>query len=121
MLKGFKDFIMRGNVVDLAIAVVIGLAFVAVINAFVTIILDLVGKVGGQPNFSNWVPGGVHVGAFITALISFLIIAAAVYFLVVVPLNAIASRRARGDEAPTEAPSEEIALLTEIRDALRVR
>jgi large conductance mechanosensitive channel len=120
MLKGFKDFIMRGNVVDLAIAVVIGLAFVAVVNAFVAIILDLVGKVGGQPNFSNWVPGGIHVGAFITALISFMIIAAAVYFLVVVPLNALAHRRGRTAE-DGDAASEEVVLLTEIRDALRIR
>ncbi|HET8594554.1 MAG TPA: large conductance mechanosensitive channel protein MscL [Intrasporangium sp.] len=120
MLKGFKDFIMRGNVVDLAIAVVIGLAFVAVVNAFVRIILDLVGKAGGQPNFSDWVPGGVHVGAFITALISFFIIAAAVYFLVVVPLNALARRRGRTVE-DGDAASEEVVLLTEIRDALRVR
>jgi len=121
MLKGFKDFIMRGNVVDLAVAVVIGTAFAAVVNAFVIIILDLLGKIGGRPNFSAYTPGGVHVGSFITALISFLIVAAAIYFIVVVPLNALAARRARGQEPQTEAPSEEVVLLTEIRDALRVR
>jgi large conductance mechanosensitive channel len=121
MLKGFKDFIMRGNVVDLAVAVVIGTAFAAVVDAFVVVILDIIGKAGGTPSFSSWVPAGIHVGAFITALISFLIIAAAVYFIVVVPLNALAARRARGQEPETESPSEEVALLTEIRDALRVR
>lgn len=121
MLKGFKDFITRGNVVELAVAVVIGLAFKAVIDAFVVIILDLVGKAGGQPNFSSWEPDGIHVGAFITAVISFLIIAAAVYFAVVVPLNALAARRRRqGVEAP-DGQSDEVVLLTEIRDALRVR
>lgn len=121
MLKGFKDFIMRGNVVDLAVAVIIGLAFQAVIDALVRVILDIIGKAGGTPSFSSWVPGGIHVGALITAIISFLIIAAVVYFVVVVPLNAIAARRARGQEEPTEAPSEEVVLLTEIRDALQVR
>jgi large conductance mechanosensitive channel len=121
MLKGFKDFIMRGNVVDLAVAVVIGLAFAAVINALVVVIMDLIGKAGGTPDFSAWAPHGIHIGAFLTALISFLIVAAAVYFLVVAPLNALAARRARGQEPQTEAPSEEIVLLTEIRDALRVR
>ena len=73
MLKGFKDFLMRGNVVDLAVAVVIAGAFGKVIEAFVTVIMDLVGKLGGQPDFSGWAPGGVHIGTFITVLISFLI------------------------------------------------
>ena len=120
MLKGFKDFLMRGNVVDLAVAVVIGTAFTAVVNAFVKVIMDLLGKLGGQPDFSSYKPGGVAVGSFITALISFLIVAAAVYFFVVVPMNAIAARRRRGVEPEPEAPSEEVILLTEIRDALRV-
>lgn len=120
MLKGFKDFLMRGNVVDLAIAVVIGGAFGKVIEAFVTVIMDLVGKVFKTPDFSNWAPGGIHFGAFLTVLISFIIVAAAVYFMVVVPMNAIAARRAASEEAPA-APSEEVTLLTEIRDALKAR
>ncbi|WP_374968206.1 large conductance mechanosensitive channel protein MscL [Terrabacter sp. BE26] len=121
MLKGFKDFLMRGNVVDLAVAIVIGTAFTSVINAFVKVIMDLIGKLGGKPNFSSYTPGGVAIGAFITALISFLIVAAAVYFMVVVPMNTIAARRKKGVEPEPAAPSEEIVLLTEIRDALRVR
>jgi large conductance mechanosensitive channel len=121
MLKGFKDFLMRGNVVDLAVAVVIGGAFGKVIESFVTVIMDLIGKLGGTPNFSGWVPQGIHVGAFLTTLISFVIVAAAVYFMVVAPLNKLAERRAKGVEPATEAPSEEVALLTEIRDALRAR
>lgn len=121
MLKGFKDFIMRGNVVDLAVAVVIAGAFGKVVEAFVTIIMDLIGKLGGTPNFSSWAPGGVHIGTFVTVTISFLIVAAAVYFMVVAPMNALAARRATGEDAPTEAPSEEVVLLTEIRDSLRVR
>lgn len=121
MLKGFKDFLMRGNVVDLAVAVVIGTAFAKVVEAFVTVIMDLVGKLGGTPDFSGWNPGGVSVGNFLTQLIAFVIVAAAVYFMVVVPMNKLAELRARGQEPPTDAPSEEVALLTEIRDALRVR
>ncbi|HEU5144640.1 MAG TPA: large conductance mechanosensitive channel protein MscL [Dermatophilaceae bacterium] len=121
MVKGFKDFLMRGNVVDLAVAVVIGTAFAKVVEAFVKIILDLVGKVGGVPEFSDYKPGGVSVGLFLTALIGFLIVALAVYLMVVVPMNHLAERRKAGIEPEPEAPSEEVILLTEIRDALRVR
>jgi large conductance mechanosensitive channel len=121
MVKGFKDFLMRGNVVDLAVAVVIGTAFAKVVEAFVKIIMDLVGKVGGTRNFSDWNPGGVSVGPFLTQLIAFVIVAAAVYVMVVVPMNHLAERRKAGIEPEPEAPSEEVVLLTEIRDALRVR
>jgi len=121
MLKGFKDFLMRGNVVDLAVAVVIGTAFGTVVKAFVDVIMSLIGKIGGQPNFDKIKPGGVPLGAFISALVTFLIVAAAIYFVVVMPLNKLAERRARGIEPETKAPSEEVALLTEIRDSLRAR
>jgi large conductance mechanosensitive channel len=121
MLKGFKEFVMRGNVVDLAVAVILAAAFGKVIEAFVTVIMDLIGKVGGTPNFSSWAPGGVHIGTLITVTISFLIVAAAVYFIVVAPMNHLAERRKAGIEPESEAPSEEVILLTEIRDALRSR
>jgi large conductance mechanosensitive channel len=121
MIKGFKDFLMRGNVVDLAVAVVIGTAFGQVVTAFVAVIMDVIGKLGGTPDFSNWKPGDVKLGAFVTALISFVIVAAAVYFMVVVPMNALAERRRRGVEPEPKAPSEEVILLTEIRDSLRAR
>ncbi len=121
MIKGFKDFLMRGNVVDLAVAVVIGTAFAKVVDSFVAVIMDLIGKLGGTPDFSNWTPGGVKFGAFLTALISFVIVAAAVYFMVVVPMNHLAERRRAGVEPEPEAPSEEVILLTEIRDSLRAR
>jgi large conductance mechanosensitive channel len=121
MLKGFKDFLMRGNVVDLAVAVVIAGAFGKVIEALVTVIMDLVGKVFSTPDFSSWAPGGVHIGSFITVFISFVVLAAAVYFFVVVPMNALAARRKAGVEPEPEAPSEQVVLLQEIRDALRVR
>ena len=116
MLKGFKDFVLRGNLVELAVAFVIGGAFATVVGATVKLLMDVVGKVGGTPNFSAYHPGGVSVGAWITAVISFLILAAVVYFIVVTPYNRIQARMARGEEpAP---PAADIALLTEIRDLL---
>ena len=121
MLKGFKDFLMRGNVVDLAVAFVIGAAFGAVIKAFVDVLLSLIGKIFGKPDFNSIQPGGVPLGAFLTALVTFIIVAAAIYFVVVMPLNKLAERRARGIEPATESPSEEVALLTQIRDSLQTR
>jgi large conductance mechanosensitive channel len=121
MLKGFKDFLMRGNVVGLAVAVVIGVAFGTLVKSFVDVVMSLIGKIGGEPNFDAWRPGKVPIGAFITALITFLIVAAAIYLVVVMPLNKLAERRAKGLEPETKAPSEEIALLTEIRDSLKAR
>jgi large conductance mechanosensitive channel len=70
MLKGFKEFIMRGNLVELAVAFVIATAFAAVVTATVGIILDLIGKAGGTPNFSRYEPGGISVGIWITAVIT---------------------------------------------------
>ena len=119
MLKGFKDFIMRGNLVELAVAFVIGAAFATVVTATVALIMDLIGKVGGTPDFSSYSPGGISIGAWLTAVISFLIMAAVVYFLIVTPYNKLQERMARGEEpAP---PSADIALLTEIRDLLAGR
>ncbi|MDT5039176.1 MAG: large conductance mechanosensitive channel [Actinoplanes sp.] len=124
MFKGFKDFIMRGNVVDLAVGIVIGAAFTAVVTAFTTsFIKPLIQLIGGGTGASAgaWKarPGVIFdYSAFINAIITFLITAAVLYFLVVYPLNRLAERRKRGEEPPPEAPSEEVKLLTEIRDAL---
>ena len=106
MLKGFKDFILRGNVIDLAVAVVIGAAFGAVINSFVNdILMQIIAAIVGTPNFSGLTfeigKGVIKYGSFLNALISFLLIAAAIYFVVVVPLNKLAERRARG-QAPED-------------------
>jgi large conductance mechanosensitive channel len=123
MLKGFKEFIMRGNVVDLAIAVVIGTAFAALVKAFVADILTpIVAAIFGQPDFSalSFTINKSHFlyGDLIDEAITFLSVAAAIYFFVVVPLNQIAQRRAKGQPtAPEEVPPD-IALLTEIRDLL---
>jgi len=119
MLQGFKDFIMRGNLVELAVAFIIGGAFATVVTATVALIMDVVGKVGGTPDFSNYEPGGISLGAWLTALISFLILAAVVYFLIVTPYNKLQERMSRGEEAAPPAP--DIALLTEIRDLLANR
>jgi large conductance mechanosensitive channel len=126
VIKGFKDFLLRGNVVDLAVAVVIGTAFATVINAFATdFIGGIIGVVGGTPNFNNagFDANGsrVIIGSTITALIYFVIVAAAVYFFVVVPVNKLMERRKRGEEGEVEAPTEDIVLLQEIRDLLRAR
>jgi large conductance mechanosensitive channel len=106
MLRGFKDFVMRGNVLDLAVAVVIGGAFGAVIAALVKDLLTpLIGAVVGQPDFSGFtatVNGSTFlIGDFLNAVISFLLIALAVYAFVVVPMNALVARRRRG-EPPTD-------------------
>lgn len=128
MLKGFREFIMRGNVVDLAVAVVVGAAFGAVVTAFVTDILTpIIAAIGGQPDFSNLtftVNGSkFFYGAFVDAVISFLFIAAAIYFFVVLPLNKLAERRAARLSAgqPADAPaakSDELQVLEQIRDLL---
>ena len=114
-MEGFKNFILRGNLVELAVAFVMGLAFAAVVTATVTVIMDIVGKIGGTPDFSSYAPGGVHVGAWLTALVAFLIMAAVVYFLIVKPYTVAKERF-----FPAEAPGEpaDVALLTEIRDLL---
>jgi large conductance mechanosensitive channel len=119
-MKGFRDFVMRGNLVELAVAFIMAAAFGAVVTAFVKIIMDIVGKVGGRPDFSNYKPGGVSVGGFLTALISFLVLAAVVYFFVVKPYEAAKARLF--PSTPTdEAPDADVALLTEIRDLLASR
>lgn len=122
MLKGFKDFIMRGNVVDLAVGIVIGAAFTTVVTqlteSFLEPLIQLLG--GGNELSGTWkVREAIFDWAgFINAVITFLITAAALYFLVVYPMNKLAERRRRGEEPPPAAPSEEVKLLTEIRDAL---
>ncbi|GGJ72978.1 large conductance mechanosensitive channel protein MscL [Deinococcus aquiradiocola] len=123
MIKGFRDFIMHGNIVDLAVAVVTGAAFAALVGAFsaafINPLLKLVtggGKIGGQ-----FVINGVAFpyGDFITAVITFLITMAVIYLAVVVPYNTFRNRMTK--PAAPAGPSTEEKLLTEIRDALRAR
>lgn len=122
----FKEFILRGNVVDLAVAVVLGAAFGAVVTAIVEgLLTPLIAAIFGEPDFSQLsftVNGSeFRYGTVINALISFLTIAAAVFFFVVKPVNALLERRKREVEPEPEAPTEEVKLLTEIRDALTSR
>ena len=126
MLKGFRAFILRGNIVDLAVAVVIGTAFGAVVTAFATdFVGGIIGAIGGSPDFGDAGPtvndAKIVYGSTVTALINFLIVAGVIYFLVVVPMRELA--RMRGDDADVETPtpSDESVLLTEIRDLLRAQ
>jgi large conductance mechanosensitive channel len=120
MVKGFKEFIMRGNLVELAVAFIIGGAFATVVTSFTAVIMSLISKVVGEGvNFNDWQPGKVPVGVFITATVAFLILAFVVYFFVVTPYNKLQARMSRGEEPAPPAP--DVALLTEIRDLLAGR
>lgn len=129
MLKGFRDFIMKGNVVDLAVAVVIGAAFGAVVTALVdNILMPLIAALVGSPNFDSFLLlniNGVDIkfGVFLTALVNFLLIAAAVYFALVLPMQklneSLAARRGLTEEEAEEEPDPQLALLEQIRDELK--
>ncbi len=123
MIKGFRDFLMRGNIVDLAIAVVIGGAFTAIVTQLTKSFIEPLIKVFGG--------GGIHGGAFIirgitfdwaafvNAVINFVIVAAVLYFFIVVPMNRILAKRKREEVAAPAATPEDVALLQEIRDLLK--
>jgi len=120
MLSGFKQFIMRGNVVDLAVGVVIGGAFGAVVGSFTKDLLTpLIGAIVGKPDFSAIKVGSLLVGNFLNAAVGFLLVAFAIYFFVVLPMNAITARMNKGQEpaAPTTKPCKEC--LSEIPIAAR--
>jgi len=123
--KELKEFIARGNVIDLAVAVVIGLAVVAIVNSVVSgLITPLIGMIGGS-DFSDLDftinDSTFEYGQVINAVIQFLFIAAAVFFFIVKPVNMLNERRRRGEEPDPADLSDEAALLTEIRDLLRDR
>ena len=126
MLKGFKEFVLRGNAMDLAVAVVLGAALTAVINAIVEHLLTpLIAALFGQPNLDDVATFTLNnaefsIGAVLTALVNFVLIAAAIYFVIVVPMNRLVARRSAGEEE-IATPSEDIALLREIRDLLSQR
>lgn len=125
MLKGFKDFLMRGNVVNLAVAVVIGAAFAKVVAGLLQgVINPLIASVAGKPNLDSVGTFTLNeakfsIGLLLTPMVNFVCVGAGIYFLAVLPLNKLAERRARGVAPKTEAPSEEAALLMEIRDSVR--
>ena len=124
MLKEFKDFALKGNLIEVAVGLVMALAFVAVVGALVEeILMPIVGIIFGEPTFEQTMileinDSQIRFGAFIQAVDVFLMIAFALFFFVVKPYNAIKARQAAGEgEAPK--PAEDIVLLTEIRDALK--
>ena len=127
VLDGFKNFIMRGNVVDLAVAVVIGAAFTAVVKAIVDFfITPLIGMIFGKPDLSALMHitinhATISIGGVLNAALNFLLVAGAVYFFLVLPINHLQERRKRGVEPEPEAPAEDILLLQEIRDLLAGR
>ncbi len=127
MLKGFKEFITRGNVMDLAVAVVIGAAFTAIVNALVKgFITPLIAAIFGEPDLTQVATFTINdaefsLGLILDAMFNFLAVAAAVYFFIVMPMNKLAERKARGDEPDPDPLTVEQQLLTEIRDSLANR
>ncbi len=126
MIKEFRDFLLRGNIVELAVAFVIGAAFALVVKSLNdNLLMPIIAMIGGKPDFSALTftinDAVFRYGAFITDLIGFVLTAAAVFFFVVKPINSIVARRKRGEEVAPEETPEEIELLREIRDALRAR
>ena len=114
-MKGFKEFILRGNLIEIAVAFIIAGAFAKVVESFTKIVLEVLAKIGGTPNFDAWKPWGLSVGPFLTFLVSFLILAAVVYFGIVKPYQALRERTKKVDE---EVAATEVEVLTEIRDLL---
>jgi large conductance mechanosensitive channel len=126
VLAEFREFVLRGNLVDLAIAVVLGAAFGALVTSLVAnLVTPLIAAIGGKPDFSElaFTINGSRFGygAFLNALLAFLVIAAVIFFLVVKPVNALLERNKRDADPEPAAPTPDVALLTEIRDLLRER
>lgn len=122
MIKGFKDFLMRGNVIDLAVGVAVGVAFTTLVNTFGSAIVEpLVASLGGSSptDALGFKVNGksVDIGAVINAVITFAITMAVIYFVIVVPVNKLKSLTGKGAEV--DSTPADIKLLTEIRDALK--
>jgi large conductance mechanosensitive channel len=125
LLQGFKDFILRGNVIDLAVGIVVGAAFTALVGSFTASFIEPLIRVFGGGGGEEGSSGKFSVrgedfmwASFLNALITFVLTAAVLYFFVVTPMNRLAARRKVGAEPEPASPSEEVLLLTEIRDAL---
>jgi large conductance mechanosensitive channel len=127
--RGFRDFLLRGNVIDLAVAVVVGTAFTAIVTSLVVNILTpLIAAIVGKPSFDGLSftlhNANIQYGAFLTALVNFVLIAGALYFFVVVPVKKLTELRARKNATtdqvePPAPPTDEAVLLAEIRDLLK--
>jgi large conductance mechanosensitive channel len=127
VLRGFREFITKGNVIDLAVAVVIGAAFTQVVNAIVEwLVTPLIAALFGEPNLDNVLRFEINdavfsIGAVLTQVINFLLVAAAVYLVLIAPMNKYRELRATGQEEEPEAPPEDLLVLQEIRDLIRDR
>lgn len=120
MLKGFRNFIWRGNVIDLAVGIIIGAAFSAIVGSLVADVLTpLIGAVFGKPDFSGIALGPIMLGKFLNSVVSFVMVAAGVYFFIVVPMNRLTRKKEVAPPPPLPSPEEK--LLTEIRDLLARR
>ena len=122
LLADFKAFALKGNVIEIAIGLVLAIAFTAVVTSLVgDVLMQVIAAIFGQPDFNQLVidigDSEIRYGAFINALITFALVALALFLFVVKPYNALRARQEAGDEA-APAPAEDIALLREIRDAL---
>lgn len=117
-MSGFKNFLLRGNLIELAVAFIMGGAFATVVTATVDVIMGIIGKAGGQPNFNAWTPADLPIGAWLTALVAFVILAAVVYFVIVKPYTLAKEKYFPAEEEGTPA---DVAVLEEIRDLLRAR
>ena len=120
-LEGLKDFLLRGNLIELAVAVIMGTTFGAVVTAFTDLLLDIIGKFFGTPNFSQVAVGGVNLGAFLSALFTFLLTGIVIYFFVITPLNRLSDLTKKKDEAPAPPVATSEDLLAEIRDLLKAQ
>ena len=115
-MKGFRDFLMRGNLIELAVAVIIGGAFNSVVKSFTDLLMDILGRIGGVPDFSSVSIAGIALGAFLSSVFAFVLTGFVVYFGIVLPYNKLADLRKK-NEPEVAASSED--LLAEIRDLLK--
>ena len=126
MIKGFKEFIAQGNALELAVAVIIGAAFKPIVDAITKVILDIIGQIVGQPNFNSigqfkiFASSTEYIqpGTILTAVVNFFLIAIAVYFAIVMPMNKIKERMAKQKAEEEANEVTDVELLTEIRDLL---
>ena len=129
MIKGFKEFIAQGNALELAVAVIIGGAFKPIVDAITKVIMTIIGQLIGQPNFDSVgqfkitasATEYVQPGTIVTALVNFLLVAAAVYFAIVLPMNKLKERLAKQKAADEANEVTDVELLTEIRDLLATK
>jgi len=129
MLKGFKQFLMRGNVIDLAVGIVMGTAFTAIVNGLLSGIIEpLIAAIFGQPDISNvgnFTLNGAHfsIGTFLQSVLNFLMVGAGLYFLVVAPIKKLQAHHPSNldpaDNPNLDSGTREVALLTEIRHMMR--